>query len=140
MSIDIKLFSEHLIWAEGKRNFPYEDSVGLLTIGVGRNLEERGLSDDEINYLLKNDIAIVLHDAGKLPYFDELNGPRKIVVADMIFNLGINRFLGFVRTNEALAMADYGRAADEMSDSKWFRQVGRRAEKLVRVMRSGVWE
>ncbi|MDJ0789285.1 MAG: lysozyme [Myxococcota bacterium] len=133
-------FKEHLEWAEGRRLFPYEDSVGKLTVGVGRNLDDRGLRESEVTFLLQNDIAEVLDECQRLPYWDELNEPRRMVVADMVFNLGFSRFLGFIKTNEALAKLDYHEAAKEMRDSRWFRQVGRRARKLVRMMQSGVWD
>lgn len=133
------IFSKHLEWAEGRRQFPYEDSVGKVTIGVGRNLSDRGLSDDEIDLLKKNDMDIAIREAGTLPYWTKLDEVRKIVVCDMIFNMGLKRFKGFIRTNDALREGDYKTAAREMTDSKWYRQTGRRAKRLVEVMRSGVW-
>ena len=104
-----QLFSDHLEWAEGRRPFPYEDSVGKVTIGVGRNLDDRGLSDKEIDTLKENDMQIAIHQASLLPYWNELDDVRKVVIADMVFNLGIRRFKGFVRTNEALEQHDYER-------------------------------
>lgn len=134
------LFSEHLEWSEGRRAFPYEDTVDKLTIGVGRNLTDRGLSDDEINYLKENDMALAVQGAMTLPYFRDLDEVRQVVVADMVFNLGLRRWKGFVRANEALAERDYERAADEMVDSKWYRQTKRRAVRNVELMRTGVWK
>lgn len=136
----IDLFSEHLEWAEGRRKFPYEDSVGKLSIGVGRNLDDRGLRDDEIDIMKANDMAEAESEARTLPYWEGLDEIRQVVVADMIFNMGLSRFLGFIRTNEALAAHNYQLAADEMMDSRWYRQTGRRAWKLVKIMRTGVWE
>lgn len=129
---------EHAIWAEDWRNFPYEDSLGIITIAVGRNLEDRGLSDDEIEYLLANDLSIAITAAREYPWFDQLDIVRQVVVADMIFNMGKPRFHGFVRTREALSRHDYETAANEMEDSKWFRQTGRRAIANVKAMREGV--
>jgi lysozyme len=131
-------FEEHLRWAEGVRSLPYKDSVGVLTIGVGRNLE-RGLSDDEIGYLLSNDVRDVLRDARTLSYWPQLNEARQLVVADLVFNLGLARWLKFAKANAALERDDYAAAADELVDSTWYRQVGRRAVKLVAAMRSGEW-
>ena len=138
--IDKAAFAKHLEWAEDRRSYPYEDSTGHITIGVGRNLSTVGLSDDEIDLLLENDIARALHGAETLPYWDQLDPVRQLVVADMIFNLGLPRFEGFVRANRALRLGDYDEAADEMLDSRWARQVGRRANKLAKAMRSGEWE
>jgi lysozyme len=130
-----KKFAE---WAEARRNFPYEDSVGKLTIGIGRNLEDRGLSDEEIDFLLSNDQEIVSKDIkANLKFFNNLDPTRQLVVFDMVFNMGINRFLGFVNAIKALERGDYERAAREMQDSRWFRQTGRRARALVNAMYSG---
>lgn len=137
--MNIEDFAAHLEWAEDRRRFPYEDTVGKVTIGCGRNLDDVGLSDDEIDLMLRNDINRALADASRLPYWARLDDVRQIVVADMLFNLGAARFSGFVRTNAALAAGDYEMAADEMIDSKWYRQTGRRARRLVEAMRSGKW-
>lgn len=137
MTIRDKL-REHAIWAEAWRNFPYEDTVGKVTIGVGRNLDDRGLSDDEVEYLLSNDLDNTIREAESLWFWPRLDEARQLVVADMIFNMGLSRFHGFVKTIDALERGDYQRAADEMVDSKWYRQTGRRAVKLVQIMRTGV--
>ena len=141
MTFDIEsALRQHTIWAEDVRRFPYEDSVGVLSIAVGRNLEHRGLNDDEIELMLKNDLALALSEAQKLEYFDRLDGVRQIVIRDMVFNMGLPRFSGFVKTNAALKAGDYLKAAAEMVDSKWYRQTGRRAQRLVKAMHTGVWK
>ena len=127
-------------WAEARRKFPYEDSVGKLTIGVGRNLEDRGLSEDEIDYLLSNDQKSAYEDAETFEWFKDLDPVRASIVVDMIFNMGLSRFSGFVKTIEALQRKDWMEAAKEMQDSRWFRQTGRRAVALVRAMATGVLE
>lgn len=129
----------HLEWAEARRSKPYKDSVGKLTIGVGRNLDDRGLRDNEIDFLLDNDIAEVLTECGRLPFWATLDDVRQLVVADMVFNLGLFKFRQFAKLNAALEGHDYAQAANEMADSKWYVQVGRRAVKLVEAMRTGVW-
>ena len=131
---------QHTIWAEDVRRFPYEDSVGILSIAVGRNLEHRGLNDDEIALMLKNDLALALSEAQKLDYFNGLDPVRQLVIRDMVFNMGLPRFRGFVRTNAALRAGNYRLAAREMIDSKWYRQTGRRAQRLVVAMDKGVWK
>lgn len=127
-------------WAEARRRFPYEDSVGKLTIGVGRNLEDRGLSDEEIDFLLSNDQKSAYEEAEGFPWFGELDTTRQCIIVDMIFNMGVSRFSGFVNTIAALEARDYNAAAREMQDSKWFRQTGRRAQALVRAMLTGSLE
>jgi len=119
--------------------FPYEDSVGLITIGWGRNLDGKGLSLKECQLLFDNDLHDALQGAALLPYWEQLDGPRQMVVVDMIFNLGLTRFLKFIKLNKALLIQDYLRAAHEMLDSKWYTQVGRRAKKLRRIMLTGEW-
>lgn len=126
-----------IIRHEGFRQFPYEDSVGKLTIGVGRNLDDKGLSESEVEILLSNDIADVLAECKTLSYWDHLDSVRKKVVADMVFNLGLPRFRGFIRTNRAISMGDWNTAAREMLDSRWARQVGPRAERLAKMMATG---
>lgn len=133
-------FWDHLEWAEGRRHMPYKDSVGKLTIGVGRNLDDRGLRDDEIDLMKTNDIDEVLQQAAKLPYWENLNWPRQLVIADMLFNLGLTRFNGFKKLQQAIIARDYDWAADEMIDSRWYRQTGRRARKLVDAMLTGEWK
>ena len=131
---------QHVVWAEGKRAFPYEDTVGKLTIGVGRNLTDRGLREDEIQLLLQNDLNEAMAEAEKLDFFEDLDDVRKLVIVDMIFNMGLPRFQSFVRTIAAIREKQYEAAAQQMADSKWFRQVGRRAQRLCQAMHSGVWQ
>lgn len=137
--MNLDAFREHLKWAEGVKRFPYRCSADKLTIGVGRNLDDRGISEDEINYLLDNDIANTIRDCETLDYWSNLDSVRRLVVADMVFNLGLSRYLLFKKFNAALSFKDYTLAAIEMKDSKWYRQVGRRAEKLHEAMTSGEW-
>jgi lysozyme len=137
--VNLEAFRKHLKWAEGVRQFPYRCSAGKLTIGVGRNLDDNGLSLDEVDYLLDNDIAAVIKDCERLDYWDNLDPVRRLVVADMVFNLGHSRFLRFKKLNAALAIKDYTLAAHEMKDSRWYDQVGRRAWRLREAMLSGEW-
>lgn len=124
---------------EGVRAFPYRDSVGKLTIGVGRNLDDRGISAEEIDVLLSNDIKYALEAAQRsLSFFDRLSDERQRVVVNMIFNLGLPRFLGFQRMIKCLECDDYLGASREMLDSKWSNQVGIRAQRLAQKMRRGV--
>jgi lysozyme len=137
--MNLKDFEAHLVWAEGERLDLYKDSVGIYTIGVGHNIEEKGVSKAVSRLMLKEDIQDVVNDCRKLPYWNDLDSVRQLVVADMVFNLGFTRFLGFVNLNRALSIQDYVLAPVEMKDSKWFRQVGRRAIKLCKAMSTGEW-
>ena len=123
---------------EGVRLKPYKDTVGKTTIGVGRNLDDVGLSPDEVDLLLKNDILRTVSDLDKhLPWWSQLGEVRAQVLANMAFNMGIGRLLGFHDTLAAMQAGDFDKAADEMQDSLWFKQVGARATRLVRLMRLG---
>lgn len=128
---------------EGYRHKLYIDTTGHATIGIGRNLTEKGLSASEIDQLFANDLRDALMDARTFPWYNQLNAPRRAVVLDMLFNLGKAEFLQFTRMISALEAADYGTAADEMLDSKWAKQVGnqpgQRAHRLSEMMRSGTW-
>lgn len=124
---------------EGLRLFPYRCPAGKLTIGYGRNLEDKGISNSEADILLRNDIVEAeLALQRTFPIIDgKLSMNRKRVVVNMIFNLGLSGFLQFNAMIRALANEDYQKAADEMLDSLWAKQVGNRALKLANLMRKG---
>ena len=125
---------------EGLRLKPYRDTVGKLTIGYGRNLEDVGISLEEAELMLEHDLDRAIQAAREvIPGFDELDEVRQAVLVDMAFNLGRAGLAGFRRFRAALALGDFERAASEMLDSLWARQVGRRAEELAEMMRSGQW-
>lgn len=127
-----------LVDEEGLRLTPYRDSVGKLTIGVGRNLEDRGITRDEAIFLLDNDIIAVLDQlAAHVPFFAALDDVRQRVLADMAFNVGMGGLLGFKNTLAAVARGDYDAAAVGMLASRWATQVGDRALVLAEMMRSG---
>lgn len=130
-----------LVIDEGRSPSAYTDSEGYLTIGVGRMIDRRldgGLSDDEIEYLLDNDIKKAERDARAFaPNFDDLSEARKAVLVNMAFNLGLSRLMQFVKFRASIAVSDFRTAAAEMMDSKWARQVGRRAERLRDAMLKG---
>lgn len=129
---------------EDRRSTVYRDSEGWLTIGVGRLVDSRrsgGLSDDEIDYLLANDIrektAQVL---ASLPWAASLSEPRRAVLIGMAFQLGIGGLLAFHDALAAVQRGDYSRASDEMLDSLWARQTPERAARMAKQMRTGEWQ
>ena len=133
--------SKQLEVDEGRRRRLYKDTVGKLTIGVGRNIEDRGLRDDEIDLMLSNDIDEAIGIARALvPTFDKLDGVRQEVVANMALNLGMTRLAGFKQFTAALVRFDFQRATTEMMDSKWYEQVGDRGKRLAYAMREGRFE
>jgi lysozyme len=123
---------------EGTRTKPYKDSVGKLTIGVGRNLDDVGLSMDEVSYLLENDIIRAEKDAATLfPNFDTLSENRRAVLINMAFNLGAGKLAGFKKFRAAVEALDFETAAAEMTHSSWSLQVGVRAGRLAKQMEEG---
>ena len=137
--MDLRDFEDHLVWAEGEELQLYKDSVGIWTIGVGHNIQERGISKAVSRHMLKEDIQDVVDDCRTLSYWHDLDSVRQLVIADMVFNLGLSRFLGFKNLQASLAQGDWQLSAFNMKDSKWYKQVGRRAEKLEAAMVTGEW-
>lgn len=122
---------------EGLRLYPYKDTVGKLTIGVGRNLDDNGISETEALYMLNNDIDDVVEEAKSFWWWEELDDVRQEVVLNMLFNLGLPTFKQFINTIKAIEEQNWNRAAKEMLDSRWAKQVGVRAIELSDAMRKG---
>ena len=142
--IEIKRVSKDLIEHEGERrnhegrHVAYEDSQGIVTLGYGRNIQERGISEAEARVLLHNDILNAAYECQEnLPWFNSLDAVRQEVLVNMVFNLGWPRFSGFKKMLAALEKGWYSEAAVQMLDSRWADQVGRRAAVLAQRMDRG---
>lgn len=126
---------------EGYRKSAYRDSEGYLTIGIGRLIDRKlnaGLSEHEAEYLLSNDLSKVFKELDdNLTWWREMNTLRQNALANMCFNLGITRLLGFVKMLTALKNKDYEEAAFEALNSKWAVQVGNRAKRIAKVFECG---
>jgi len=125
---------------EGVRSHAYKCSANMITVGVGRNIDPNGgigLSDDEIDYLLKNDIERCRQELDTLSWFADLDPVRQDALINLCFNLGFTRLLGFKNAMSAMAVGDYDTAADEFLDSRWAIQVGMRAIEVTDMIRSG---
>ena len=123
---------------EGVKEFPYVDTVGKVTIGIGRNLTDKGITQDTIEAMLDEDIDEVIEELGRIyPEFCDLTEGRQLVLANVLFNIGAPTYLKFVKFWAALRASDWDTAADEMLDSKWADQVGDRAVELAELMRGG---
>ena len=120
---------------EGLRFKPYVDTVGKMTIGVGRNLTDVGLSDDEVSYLLGNDIKRTVSFLNGFSWYRRLDQNRADAIVNMCFNLGPGGFTKFTKLICALAASDFDTAASEMLNSTWAKQVGARAERLAAVIK-----
>lgn len=139
---DLRKLKAALIDEEGKVRHAYPDHLGYLTIGVGRLIDERkggGLSDDEIDYLLSNDIRKAETIARSYPWFDGLSSERQAVIVMMIFQLGAGGLNNFKRMRAALERKDYDAAAGEMLDSAWHTQTPSRARRMANIMKTGAW-
>lgn len=125
-----------LIKDEALRLEPYKCPAGKLTIGIGRNLEDRGITEEEAIFLCRNDIDIVIAELSKnLSWYPKANKTVKIVLANMCFNMGISRLLRFKKTLAYLEQKSYAMASLEMLDSKWAKQVGNRAHRLSQMIK-----
>lgn len=135
--MDLSKLQAHLIKEEGLKLKVYPDSLGIPTIGVGRNLRDKGLSASEAMYLLDNDMKeAVTFVAHNLPWWTSLDEVRQLVLVDMVFNLG-GRLLGFKNFLAALQSHDWSKASAEMLNSTWAIQVGGRAKVLARMIETG---
>ena len=133
----LKSIEEQLILHEGIRLKPYRCKAGKLTIGVGRNLEDKGLSKQEALFLLRQDIAEFTDALQAHTWFLRLDQVRKKVLIDMAFNLGLAGLFGFKNMITYLEIGDYERASEEMVNSRWYGQVGDRGKRLVKMMVTG---
>lgn len=156
--LDRAKLRKQLILHEGKKPKVYKDSEGIPTIGVGFNLRrpdakqrieelglnynkvlagEQALSDAQIDKLLEADIDAAINACVKVfPNFTELSDVRQRVLADMMFNLGRSRFEGFKKMIVAVKEGKFEAAADEMKNSKWYKQVKIRGGRLETMMRT----
>jgi len=152
-------FIKKLITHEGLRLEVYKDSLGIDTIGIGRNLEDRGITKEELDwmdipnmaivhtmgiteadamYLAENDVQIVEEELVRAhPCVDKLDAVRQLVVMDMAFNMGVPRLCKFKNMWNAIHEENYIAAAKEMLDSRWAIQVKSRSTKLANAMHNG---
>ena len=126
---------------EGVESHAYKCSENKITIGVGRNVDKSGglgLSDDEVDYLLQNDIDRVSSELdSEYDWFAGLDDVRQDVMVDISFNLGQTRLRAFKKALSAMAEGDWSEAADQFMDSRWSGQVGNRAKELTEMIRTG---
>jgi lysozyme len=159
MKYDINTFINKLRLHEGLELYVYQDTLGIDTIGIGRNLQDRGISKEELDYmdipnieavyehgiserdayyLATNDIAIVENELARAkPCVYDLDAVRQLIVMDMAFNMGVPRLCKFKKMWAAIEVGDFDTASVEMLDSRWARQVKSRATKLSDAMKKG---
>ena len=136
--VDRGALKDDLIRDEDIRLKPYVDTVGKLTIGIGRNLDDNGISEDEACYLLDSDINSIVNDLDRnMNWWRILPDDVQRALLNMCFNLGYPRLSGFKKMLAALEAGDYHKAADEALDSRWASQVGDRSKRIADLIRSG---
>ena len=159
MKYDKDLLMDKLVAHEGLRLQVYKDTLGIDTIGIGRNLEGRGISEEELDwmdipnmdaiyehgiseadatYLAQNDVQIVEEELLHAhPCVESLDAVRQLVLIDMAFNLGVPRLCKFKKMWAAIHENKFDVAAKEKLDSRWANQVKSRATKLAHAMHHG---
>ena len=129
---------------EGLVLHAYKDSLGYLTIGYGRLIDKTkggGISESEAEYLLQNDVSIVLAALHRnIPFFDRLCIPRQAVLMNMAFQLGIAGLMKFKSTLAFIEAGDYENASANMLKSLWAKQTPNRASEMAQQMRTGQWQ
>ncbi|KZN45683.1 glycoside hydrolase family protein [Pseudoalteromonas luteoviolacea] len=125
---------------EGYRRYPYYCTGGKLTIGYGRNLDGKGVDQEEAEYLLAQDVQNALAGVKRRINVSHCNEARLAVLTNMAFNIGLQGVMGFKRMLEHVEQGQFEEAALEMLDSRWARQVPNRAQELAQQMLSGEWQ
>lgn len=129
---------------EGVSRHVYQCSRGFWTIGVGRLVDRSrpgsGLSDEEVDYLLRNDVERVTRETNHaLPWLHELNEPRQAVILGMVFQMGLTGLLGFSKMLTAARDGRWFDAAEQMLNSRWATQTPGRASRMAKQMETGEW-
>ena len=159
MKYERQQFIDKLIQGEGLVLTVYQDTLGIDTIGIGRNLKDRGISKEELDhmdipnmdavyehgiteedavYLATNDVQIVERELCQAhSCVDSLDAVRQLVLMDMAFNMGVPRLKKFKKMWAAVHDNDFATAAKEMLDSRWARQVKGRSTRLAHAMATG---
>lgn len=129
---------------EGSVPHAYQDHLGFWTIGVGRLIDNRrggGLSQDEIEYLLRNDIERFTKEVvAALPWVAQLDKPRQAVVIGMAFQMGTKGLLAFKSTLASIKGGRYSEASRGMMQSLWAKQTPARAGRMSKQMETGLWQ
>jgi lysozyme len=139
--INYEQLKRQLIDHEGLKLKPYKCTSDKLTIGVGRNLEAKGISEDEALFMLDNDIVYFEEQLRcRLPSFRDITHTRQAVLVNMAFNLGVNGLLNFKKMLNALKNEDFTEASAQLLNSRYAVQVGNRAHELAEQLQSGEWQ
>lgn len=137
--MNLEKLRAQLVLAEEYRLLPYTDTVGKITIGIGHNLTDLGLSPCVVEAIYTEDVQRAISGVtAAFPWWIGLDDVRQRVVIDLTFNMGLRTLQGFPHALAAMARGDWARAAAELQDSHWYRQVGVRGPRLVQMLLTGV--
>ena len=145
--MDIERLKEEIKADEGYKNEIYLDHLGLPTLGVGHLIRETDpefglevgtkIDDERVNELFEKDLNTTIDEC--LLLYDDfyvLPEEAQLIIANMMFNLGRPRLSRFHKMKKAVDNRDWQEASNQMKDSKWYRQVTNRAERLCKRMAS----
>jgi len=145
--MDVNKLKKELALDEGVKHEIYLDHLGYPTFGIGHLIKkddpEYGspvktpVSEERVDECFKEDIKVTLADCLTLyDDFYELPEEVQLIIANMMFNMGLPRMKKFRGMKRGVDARDWNKAADEMVDSAWYSQVGKRSERLVQRMRA----
>lgn len=139
MTQEMKVSTKHMLLVhEGYSKYPYTDTQGHITIGIGYNLTDRGIDDTWINKQCEEDMNwCFMKLFMNFDWYSELNDVRQMALVNMCYNLGWRKFLTFKKMIAALSKEDFNTAAFELLDSKWAKQVGKRADDIAHMIKTG---
>ena len=124
---------------EGYRSKPYHCTEGKLTVGYGFNLDA-GMSEEEATLLLEYKVMNIITDMMRFKWFEKLDSVRKVVIINMVYQMGLDGVLKFKKMIKAIQDKDYKEASVQMMDSKWFRQTENRSRELAGIMKRGTYQ
>lgn len=146
--MDLERLQKQLELEEGKRNLAYKDSKGIWTIGIGHNVETRPISDLAVKIIFEDDVSTVVELLDKyLPWWRGEDVVRQNALIDLGFNLGVGpspedkegKLLTFKNTLKAWKEGDYVGASNGLAASLWYKQVGSRGRRIVKMVQTGEW-
>jgi len=135
--MNLEAIRNRLVLEEGLKLTPYKCTANKLTIGVGRNIQDRGISNETAMQMLDEDIDIMVNELREnLSWFDKQNDAIQGVLIDLCFNMGISRLLMFVQTLKLIEQGQYAMAADELLDSKYAAMLPARSKRNAEILRA----
>ena len=130
--MDLKKLKQMLIKHEGKKLWPYKCTAGKLTIGIGHNLDAKGISNAVADLMYEEDIMEVINDLHKIfENFNDLPEQIQLVLANMRFQLGDNGFRKFNKLIKSVERKDWKEMKINMANSLWYKQTNNRAKELI---------